>query len=244
MDGGEAWPLMRWMDEEIKTSTGSIVPKHQKKWRHDSGFDRVARAQKGGKRSVDPGLHEKTWRTGARRYSASIWTCSLCAHATLFSHRLCNVAGSSHHFDKRLRVALLQCKGLAQNRIHHGKTKRLFVYMTRKQSDLLILVPVICGKEEGGKEEGHLQEFVLCKMLSNDLSVFKNSIKSNGFKFQKILNHFFSHARNFKKFLACVLISELKVNKLLITRLYNNIYKTYYIFVGEENMLIKLYFNQ
>lgn len=48
------------MDEEIKTSTGSIVPEHQKKWRHDSGFDHVAQTQKGGNRSAAPGLHEKT----------------------------------------------------------------------------------------------------------------------------------------------------------------------------------------
>lgn len=32
-------------------------------------------------------------RTGVRRYSASIWMCSLGAHATLFSRRFCNVAG-------------------------------------------------------------------------------------------------------------------------------------------------------
>lgn len=48
------------MDEEIKTSTGSIVPEHQKEWRHGRGFDHVAQTQKGGKRSTAPGLHEKT----------------------------------------------------------------------------------------------------------------------------------------------------------------------------------------
>lgn len=48
------------MDEEIKISTGSIVPEHQKKWRHGGGFDHMAQTQKGGNGSAAPGLHEKT----------------------------------------------------------------------------------------------------------------------------------------------------------------------------------------
>lgn len=85
MDGGEAWPLMRWMDEEIKTSTGSIVPAHQKEWWPSGGFDHVAQTQKGGTRSTAPGLGEKT--ASAQVRGGTLQACRRAASVhLLFSH--------------------------------------------------------------------------------------------------------------------------------------------------------------
>lgn len=46
------------MDEEIKTSTGSIVPEHQKERWHGSGFDHEANT--GGERGSCSCPHKKT----------------------------------------------------------------------------------------------------------------------------------------------------------------------------------------
>lgn len=58
-EGREAWPLWRWMDEEIKTSTGSIVPEHQKERWHGRGFDHEANT--GGERGWSGGGHPCSW---------------------------------------------------------------------------------------------------------------------------------------------------------------------------------------
>lgn len=93
------------MDEEIKTSTGSIVPEHQKEWRHGRGFDHVAQTQKGGKRSTAPGLHEKT--ASAQVRGGTVQACGR-ARATLFSHTDFALSQAPPLiFDERLKVALL-----------------------------------------------------------------------------------------------------------------------------------------
>lgn len=102
-EGGDAWPLWRWMDEEIKTSTGSIVPEHQKEQWHGRGFDHEANT--GGERGWFEGentpahdLIKRRSHTGAWIYTVSVWTWTYCT-----------VRGQSHSFTQACIVTWGTC---------------------------------------------------------------------------------------------------------------------------------------
>lgn len=126
--GGEAWPLWSWMDEEIKTSTGPTVPKHQKEQWHGGGFDHEANTGgergwfRGGGGTPAHGAHKKTL---THRCKDIVCKCvdmdTLCMHNHTLSHtHACTHAlsprrrRSAVHFDAHLCLYLRRSHTIAR----------------------------------------------------------------------------------------------------------------------------------
>ena len=80
------------MDEEIQTSTGPIVPQHQKERWHGRGFDHEANTEEergwfwewGGVDAPADELRKRHYHTGAENFSISVWTCG--TYTAKYSH--------------------------------------------------------------------------------------------------------------------------------------------------------------
>lgn len=116
-----AQPLWNWMDEETQTSTGPIVPQHQKELWHGRGFDREASTGEGSglvlgaRRSWHPNwwAHKETPTRSCRDFCQK---CKHIVHTQSFilscMHRL--MRNTCCFFDDHLCLYLRQSRTIIQ----------------------------------------------------------------------------------------------------------------------------------